>query len=378
MMRIAGTAALLFCAAAAAQEGDRPLGGERLAVLLAAAADEESRAALLERIGPADVACPALAGFGGHADADLRERAVRTIDQAGCRAIEYYRPYMRDPHPWVTDALVTAFERLQIGDGIPFLIRHLPDPRRIVSSGGVWTLGERAHRALRAVSCQSMHYDPGDPPADRARAAARWVAWFAEHGGEPRDRWLDSGLERARGYVASDVERLRIEGIELLLLIAEPGAPALRAAFRRDSDDLQASLSCAPDEPPRVTDEVPCRFVVSNRSERRIALIPGEVDVAVRRPDETGGDAISRGGPRAADPPAASPAADQVAGLIGRVVDLAPGGSLRWPLSIGPVPSAGRYEVRGTLPDLSTGLVDPGGAGNEGEIEARTIVRFEP
>ncbi len=303
------------------------------------------------------------------------------MEQAGCAAIEYYRPFMRDPHAWVTDALVTAIERHRIGEGVPFLIRHLPDPRRILSGRGVWTVGERAHRALRVVSCQSMHYDPGASPQERARAAVRWNTWYAEHGGEPRAKWLEAGLERARVYLASDGEQRRLEGLELILLIGTPGGPALQAAFRRDSEDLETSLICTPEEPPRVTEEVPCRFEVSNRSDRRVAFIPGEVvGVALHRRDPGGGEGPSVSPLQSSSPPESLPAGESMAGWIDRVVDLAPGERVQWPLRIGPVQSAGRYEVRGTLFDLSAHIVNREKAGKGGvsmAIEASTIVRFE-
>lgn len=379
-MRVLGGLVLLFIGAPATLAGEQRLSDERLAGLLSAAGDAEARAALLQQLGEAVVACPALAGFGTRADPAIREQAVRSMDQAGCTAIEYYRPFMRDPRAWVTDALVTAIERHRIGEGVPFLIRHLPDPRRILSGRGVWTVGERAHRALRVVSCQSMHYDPGASQQERARAAARWNTWYAEHGGEPRAKWLEAGLERASAYLAGDGEQRRLEGLELLLLIGTPGGPALQAAFRRDSEDLETSLICTPEEPPRVTEEVPCRFEVSNRSDRRVAFIPGEMGVALHRRDPEGGAGTSVSNLQSSSPPESIPAGESMAGWIDRVVDLAPGERLQWPLRIGPVQSAGRYEVRGTLFDLSAHIVNREKAGKGGvsmAIEASTIVRFE-
>lgn len=368
-------APVTLVAPAAAQ---RP-GTERLARLLSAAGDAAARAEILDQLGEAAVACPALTGFSARSDPAIREQAVRSMDQAGCAAIEYYRPYMRDPHAWVTDALVTAIERHRIGEGILFLIRHLPDPRSILSSGGIWTIGEHAHRALRAVSCQSLHYDPDASVQERARAAARWNTWYVEHGGESPTTWLETGLARARTYLESDGEQLRLEGLELLLLIGTPAADTLRFAFRRGSTDLETSLTCTPAEPPRVTEEVPCRFEVVNRSDRRVAFIPGDLDVVLHRQgaayDEESSSSTVQPPPSSGPPPVG----ESMAAWIDRIVDLAPGERRRWSVRIGPVSTAGRYDVRGTLVDLSAQIVAPdkaNAAGGTMAIEAGTMVRF--
>lgn len=352
---------------------------DRLAALLAAADDADARSAIVRQLGDPAAACPVLTGFDTSDDPAIREQAVRSMDQAGCAAIEYYRPYMRDPNPWVTDALVAAIERYRIGDAIPFLIGHLSDPRSILSSGGVWTIGERAHRALRMVSCQSLHFDPDGTGQERARAAARWTTWYADHGGESRSSWLEDGIARAGEYLHADGHRLRMEGLELLLLIGEPAAAELQAAFRRAPDDFEASMICSPEEPPRVTEEVPCLFELSNRSKRRIAFIPGELKVTMRRQ----GAREDEGHPSIVGRPPSSPEPLDVDGsmaaLAHQIVDLAPGQRLGWPIRIGPVSTAGRYDVQGTLADLSARLVKSGKGGKRGgagEIEAGTVVRF--
>jgi hypothetical protein len=359
--------------------GGQRLDDETLAGLLAAADDAQARAGILQHLGETAIACPALTRFGDRRDPVVREQAVRAMDQAECAAIEYYRPFMRDPHPWVTDALVTAIERHRIGEGIPFLIGHLSDPRRILSGGGIWSIGERAHRALRAVSCQSLHFDPAGSAQEQARAAARWTTWYADHGSEPRARWIEEGFARAREYLQQDRVRLRREGLQLLLLIGAPAAPELRAAFRRGPAELEASLSCTPDEPPRVTEEVPCLFAVANGSERRVAFIPGALKVALRRQ----GAAADEGSPALDDHPSPSAEAPgpgtEMADWLDHIVDLAPGERLERAVVIGPVSTAGRYEVAAALIDLSAGLVHPDGRTKSGggmAIEARTVVRF--
>jgi len=379
VLLVAAATAVPAISAGAAAPADAPRPDRAaLAGLLAAAANAEARSAIVQQLGET-AACPELAGFDASSESAVREQAVRSMDQAGCAAIEYYRPYMRDPNPWVTDALVAAIERYRIGEAIPFLISHLPDPRRILSSGGVWTIGERSHRALRVVSCQSLHYDPDGPEQARARAAARWTTWHAEHGGESRAAWLEAGIARAGEYLQSDDGRLRLEGLELLLLIGAPAAAEMEAAFRRDPSDFEASMTCSPEEPPRVTEEVPCLFQLSNRSERRIAFVPGVLSVALRRQGAREDEMNSaRAGQLSSSPEAADPDASMAA-WVDQIIDLAPGQRLGWPILIGPVSTAGRYDVQGTLADLSARIVKPDKRAKRGApavIKAGTVVRF--
>jgi len=168
----------------------------------------------------------------------------------------------------------------------------------------------------------------------------------------------------ARADLARDDSARRIEGIELLALIGTPALPALRAAFERREQDLRATLSCVPDEPPRVTDQVPCVLLVTNLAKRRIALAPPPGDPEVRLTREDDLRAASKDDPgRPLRLVGARPA-----DLVDRVLDLAPGEALRREFKIGPVRAAGRYEVRAILNDLGAAL---GSAGppSPGEVE---------
>jgi hypothetical protein len=101
--------------------------------------------------------------------------------------------------------------------------------------------------------------------------------------------------------------------------------------------------------------------------------------VALRRQ----GAAADEGSPALDDHPSPSAEAPgpgtEMADWLDHIVDLAPGERLERAVVIGPVSTAGRYEVAAALIDLSAGLVHPDGRTKSGggmAIEARTVVRF--
>ncbi len=356
--------------------------------LLAAAGDDVGRADLLDAFDNLpSIACPALSLHSEEGAPAWRENAVRAMALVGCDRYADYRSFLRDRNAWVVDALLEAFEQQRIAEAIPFLINRLSDPRRIVSAGGVWTLGERSHRALRAVSCQSLHYNPDSSREDRALSLTAWKAWYDEHRDEPREEWLDAGLARARVYISSDRKSLRLEGLRLLLLIGPEAIEELRAAFHREPDDLRADFSCRPDRPLFTDDQVPCTLEVVNTSAQPIALLPGRVKLRVRRlPDGVRPDRRDESGGRAGDDPPEKedpsdprrPGATTFGALIGDVVDLAPGEALRRAVRIGPVSSSGVYEVRATLVDLAAPMLGTGGEAGSIAIAAASELRFGP
>ncbi len=299
--------------------------------------------------------CERLGAFGEHRNQRVREHAVRALSVAGCGTFVSFGPFLRDPNPWVTEAVLRGIEGQRVREAVPFLIDRLSDRRAIVSDDGAWTIAESAHRALRALTCQSFHFDPQGSPRGQAEAVERFRSWYLEHGAEPRERWIVSGLSLARDYLGRDFAPHRREGIELLLLIGPPAATELRAALGRKAGDLRAAVTCQPVEPPRVSDRVPCTLVVTNAASRPVALVPiGDApEVRLIRQDdghaEDHGDRL-RGTPQgAAEMPA----------LAARVIDLGPGDVLRRDFQVGPVRAAGRYEVRATLVDLATSLPGP-------------------
>lgn len=319
--------------------------------------DFESRLAdLALELKQGDVApCERLGRFGDHRNERVREHAVRALSVAGCGTLASFDPYLRDPNPWVTEAVVRGVERQRVREAVPFLIDHLADRRAIVSGDGAWTIAESAHRALRALTCQSFHFEPQDSPGGQAEAVERFRSWYREHGSEPRETWIASGLSLARDYLGRDFAPHRREGLELLLLIGPPAAMELRAALGRKTGDLRASVTCQPAEPPRVSDRVPCTLLVTNAASRPVALVPiGEApDVRLVRQDD--GRAEDRG----ERPRGAPQGAAEMPALAARVIDLGPGDVLRRDFQAGPVRAAGRYEVRATLVDLATSLSGP-------------------
>jgi hypothetical protein len=344
--------------------------------------------------------CEVLGGFRSQRNERVRENAVRALSDAGCDRFPAYRPYLDDPNPWVTEWILRAVERRLMTEAVPFLIDRLSDRRRILSGDGFWIIGETAHRVLREVTCQSFHFDPEGPEPLRQDALSQWRQWYAAHRGEPRQSWVAAGIALGRDYVGRDYAPHRLEGLRLLALIGPPAFPALRGALERHPDDLLARVVCAPEEPPRVTDAVPCALEIENATRRRLALVPrdGPPEVQVRRREEAPppppprGGATSRGARSRSAPesPPKAPApvplpAPVPAEIAGSIVDLAPGEVYRVAFSVGPVPGAGRYDVRVRLRDLAAALVDPSPVKDARTsavpglppIEAGTMVRFE-
>ena len=333
--------------------------------------------------------CRALGAYARNANSRVRGNAVEAMKDAGCSDFEAYRGYLLDASAGVIAALIEAAERGVMKDAVPFLLGSLSDPRRIVTGQGTWSLGERARHALMVITCQSFHYDPSAPRDDQRNALTRWRQWYLAKKDLPRDEWVQEGIGRARDYAARDYEPYRVEGLRLLALIGSPALPTLRELLARRPGDVQAEVVCLPDEPPRVTDAVPCALVVRNSSDHPLAIAPPTdgLEVRISRTDApTGEPGRARGGP--------PPAAGILGAFADRLVDLAPGEVLRFEFSAGPVLSAGRYRVRAVLADLAGDLTQdaipldgapgkrggnavPKAAGAPTTIEAEAVVRFE-
>lgn len=309
-----------------------------------------------------DDPCRSLGAYAAHRNDRVRENAVRALGAWGCSRFSSYEPYLGDRYPWVVEAIVRAAEQHKMAEAVPFLLDQIGDSRRILAGTISRTIGEMAHRALRGVTCQSFHYDPEGTPESRVIAVERWRRWYAAHRHEARAAWEGAGVGLAVAYVGHEFPPYRLEGLRLLALIGPPAVPALRAALERRPADLLAGLACQIDEPPRVTDEITCLLLVQNASQRRVALVPAPDPLRVE---------ISRAG---AASPAGAPAPegrDPVSGGSGTVleailaeieagvVDLAPGEIVRYEFKVGPVPAAGRYEIRATLTDRAAWLPAP-------------------
>lgn len=299
--------------------------------------------------------CERLGGFGDNRNERVREHAVRALSVAGCGTLASFGPYLRDPNPWVIEAVLRGIERGRVREAVPFLIDRLTDRRAIVSGDGAWTIAESAHRALRTLTCQSFHFDPQGSPRGQAGAVERFRSWFLEHGSETREGWIASGLSLARDYLGRDFAPHRREGLELLLLIGPPAATELRAALERKTGDLRVSVTCQPAEPPRVGDRVPCTLLVTNAGSRPVALVPIGDAPEVRLIRQNDGRAEDPG----ERPRGVLQLAAEMPALAARVIDLGPGDVLRRDFQAGPVRAAGRYEVRATLVDLATSLARP-------------------
>jgi len=334
-------------------------------------------------------ACATLSGYARARDARARENAVRMMGEAGCSSIDAYRPFFSDGTAWIADALLNALARNRVEEGVPYALALLSDQRRLVTDGGSWTLGQEAQRALRTLTGQPiLSAAPQNPEGRRAPIEEAWRAWYAAHGDEPASVWIASGVKSMSEALAGNSAARRLDALETALLIGDPGRPLLAETLRRNPSDLTAVLSCAPEEPPRVTDEVPCTLTVRNASPHRIALAPGDASVALSpweqpqtapRPSGRSRDAAGEhskpkvkndGAPPPERPPPPDPRT-----LGGRLVDLAPGEVLMRPVQVGPVLSAGRYEVKVALTDLWARL-DPGPY-SAPPIEAAFVLRFE-
>jgi len=353
----------------------------------AAARREEIESLLKARGGDP---CSTLSGYALVRDATARERAVRGLGEIGCRDVEHYRPYFSDADAWVADALLDSLARNRVGEAVPYAIDRLSDRRRLVSDAGSWTLSEAAHGSLRTLTAQ-----PIPPPrvGRSADPAAAWRAWYDAHRDRPPASWIASGLESVRLALAGDDAERRLEALETAAAVGEPAETLLQEALRRAPSDLVVTLSCDPDEPPRVGDQVACTLMVRNVSRRRVALAAGEIATVVSpwapEPGPAPASPPRRGSAAppsrtketkaktGAAPPAVARPLD-ARRLRGHFVDLGPGDSLRRTLSVGPVQTAGRYEVNTRLVDLQSGPRKEDFASSDAPpIEASVILRFE-
>ncbi|HKQ97039.1 MAG TPA: hypothetical protein VJV75_04115, partial [Candidatus Polarisedimenticolia bacterium] len=191
---------------------------------------------------------------------------------------------------------------------------------------------------------------------------------------------------------------LRMAALETLAVVGERGAGVLRDALLRAPGEIEATLACEPEEPPRVGETIPCTLALRNRSSRRIALALGPLALSVAEsappapPAETRGRGATTskgrardaaGGPTSSKAPGVpvAPAAGAPVAVRTEIppdcfVDLAPGAVRSQPIQAGPVGNAGRYKVRAALSDLGAGL-PPENQRQTGSIEASVEVRFE-
>ncbi len=376
--------------AAAAGSGVFP---DRLALLLAEPDYEASRGALRREMeARGDRACRSLRAYARGPSDTVRENAVRALDDSGCAAYADYRPFMDDRGAWVTELVIRAVRRHLVTEAVPFLLNRLSDPRSIVSQEGSWTVAESARKALWAISCRSFPFDPRETIERRTAALARWRTWYQQHRGEPRVAWVSAGLAEAKESLDAGTSQERRATFDLLGLIGEPAVPILRAALVRLPLDLRTTATCTPEEPPLVTDQVPCVLMVENLAARRVAVALGAPEVSVTRRDDgpapkAPGRTRRGEGPadrkKAGEAPATTAATASSLALeevTNRIVDLLPGQVLSREFKVGPVPSSGHYNVRVTLPDLSSSLPARGAtraSPSTATLEAATEVRFE-
>ena len=368
--------------------------------------------AIRERVSALGAAgCPTLSAYAGAPDPRTRERAVSALDEAGCDQLEDYRDFFADRSAWVVRAVALALAHHRIAGGVPFLVAHLEDRRRLVSEGESVEIAVTAEQVLRRLTAQPI--EPEGTARDAAggretRLAAAWRAWQREHGAEPASRWLADGRLAIRAALAAGSPKARYAALETLALVGEPVDDLLVEALKRRPGEITAALLCAPDEPPRVTEQVPCTLTLRNDATRRIPLALGDIDlrlgpVVAAAPDAAtaapGKSAEAKGSrpsgkdtkkdaakdpkgkhpgtaaPPVPPPPPAPPrpAPEQVAAGL---VDLAPGEVLRRPVNVGPVMTAGRYEAIASFEDLGRRL-DPTAFPSDLRLEATLLLRFE-
>jgi len=364
--------------------------------LLADGDEATRREAIRERVRAlGDAACPTLSAYAGAPDPRAREHAVEAMEEAGCDRLEDYRDFFRDRSAWVVRAVARALGRHRIAGGVPFLLSHLEDRRTLVSDGDSVTLSDVVEQALRRLTAQPIEPEgaaPRQAPGGReAAVAGAWRAWYAAHAQEPPARWLSDGRTTIRAALAGGSPPARYAALQTLALVGEPVVDLLLEALQRRAGEITAALQCAPDEPPRVTEEVPCTLSLRNDTARRIPLALGEIDLRL-------GPATAAPAPAPAKPPAgkeikkdnppkgaAKPAAPapppvpilEPERLAGTIVDLAPGQVLRRPVSVGPVPAAGRYEAVAAFQDLGRRLKPGAFPSDLPRLEATLLLRFE-
>jgi hypothetical protein len=191
--------------------------------------------------------------------------------------------------------------------------------------------------------------------------------------------------------------------LETLAVVGDRGAGVLRDALLRAPGEIEATLRCEPDEPPRVGDTIPCTLVIRNRSSRRIALALGPAALAIAlsappaaEPEAHGhaagaskphgkeaarsvaapGSSAPRSPGSVAHPAAPAPAPASIEIPPDCFVDLLPGGVSARPLTAGPVASAGHYDLKATVADWSAAL-PPENQRQAQQIEATFELRFE-
>jgi hypothetical protein len=376
--------------------------------------DAAQRRAVRERVGAlGEAACPTLSAYAGAPDPRAREHAVTALDDAGCDRLEDYRDFFADRSAWVVMALVQALGHHRIAGGVPFLLGHLEDRRRLISEGESVSIAESAEQTLRRLTTQPIEPEGeprGVPGAHEAAIAAAWRAWHRSHGAEPPSQWLADGRAAIRAALAGGSPTARYAALETLALVGEPVDDLLVAALKRRPGEISAALQCAPDDPPRVTEEIPCTLMLRNDAARRIPLALGEIDLrlgpvvastsaagpaapatvkaagaggtptqgkeikkeaAKGKKSDPGGAAPA---PAPTAPPEPRPAPERLAAAI---VDLAPGETLRRPVRVGPVATAGRYEAVASFQDLGRRLDPAAFPADLPRLEASLLVRFE-
>jgi hypothetical protein len=362
--------------------------GDRLAALLRS--DDASRTALhdeVEALGGS--ACATLSGYAADRDERVRERAVNAMDGAGCARAEDYAPFFADRSAWVVRAVIAATSRQCLAEAAPFYLRHLGDRRRLVSDNESESLEDAAERALHRLTAQPIPYDPDAPVSQRDHAAQAWRDFFAAQGGQGRSAWLASG----RAAIQAGLEgspAARRAALDTLPLVGEPVRDLLTGALRREPGDVEVEVVCTPDSPPRVGEEIPCSWSARNPTAHRVtlALAPPHVTLALRdagdapaeKPEKPkpGGKphgAPTHGAPPEARPPAPPPIEPEA--LAGTIVDLAPGATIRRPIFVGPVASAGHYELRVACEDLGLRLQPSAFPAGLPLLQATIPMRFE-
>ena len=394
--RVPGLLTSLLLLAASAAPPARAV--DPLPGLLADGDDAAGRDLLRERVRAlGEAACPTLSAYAGAPDSRARERAVQTMDDAGCDHLEDYRDFFGDRSAWVVQAVARALGHHRIASGVPFLLSHLEDRRALVSDGENVTISGTAEQALRRLTAQPIEPEGvflrGSAAGRASALAAAWRAWYAAHASEPPVRWLGDGRAAIRGALAGGSPSARYAALETLTLVGEPVVDLLVEALKRRPGEITAALQCAPDEPPRVTEEIPCTLSLRNDTSRRIPLALGGIDlklgpVAAAPPPPASPKAAvgkdARKDKRAAEaakprpapprPPEPRPEPERLAGTI---VDLAPGQVLRRPVSVGPVPAAGRYEAIASFQDLGRRLDPSAFPSDLPGLEASLLLRFE-
>jgi hypothetical protein len=143
-----------------------------------------------------------------------------------------------------------------------------------------------------------------------------------------------------------------------------------------------------------VLDQIPCTVTITNVGAHRLALAIGEPVVRLdlhQAPAATPAPPHGREGKAAKPAPAAPPSARAAGGdaganvtdadlalLAGHFVELAPGESVRRDVTVGPVKTAGHYDVHAGVIDLARPLLAGGSGENPDPIESVASLRFEP